>query len=284
MKSLKRKIQSFETISNTHTSCKVPSVVDMSKCYWHQKLTEESSFLCVFNSPFGRYLFKRMPFAISCASKLAQKMFEKHFGDISGALPILDDIIIGSKDEQEHDFILRKVLTRARERNIKFNRDKIQFRVSQVKYVGEVVSELGFSPCPEKISAIHNMPTSSCKQDQQRLLGMINYLAKYIPNMSGFSPCPEKISAIHNMPTSSCKQDQQRLLGMINYLAKYIPNMSELTAPLRSLLKCDVPWAWFPEHDTALTKLKSVLSSAPVLRFYDTNLPTKLQVDACKNG
>ena len=242
MKSLKRKIQSFETISNTHTSCKVPSVVDMSKCYWHQKLTEESSFLCVFNSPFGRYLFKRMPFGISCASKVAQKMFEKHFGDISSALPIFDDIIIGSKDEQEHDFILRKVLTRARERNIKFNRDKIQFRVSQVKYVGEVVSELGFSPCPEKISAIHNMPTSSCKQDQQRLL------------------------------------------GMINYLAKYIPNMSELTAPLRSLLKCDVPWAWFPEHDTALTKLKSVLSSAPVLRFYDTNLPTKLQVDACKNG
>ena len=144
MKSLKRKIQSFETISNTHTSCKVPSVVDMSKCYWHQRLTEESSFLCVFNSPFGRYLFKRMPFGISCASKVAQKMFEKHFGDISSALPIFDDIIIGSKDEQEHDFILRKVLTRARERNIKFNRDKIQFRVSQVKYVGEVVCELGF--------------------------------------------------------------------------------------------------------------------------------------------
>ena len=100
----------------------------------------------------------------------------------------------------------------------------------------------------------------------------------------GFSPCPEKFSAIHNMPTPSCKQDQERLLGMINYLARYIPNMFELTAPLRSLLKCDVPWAWFPEHDTALTKLKSVLSSAPVLRFYDTNLPTKLQVDACKNG
>ena len=61
---------------------------------------------------------------------------------------------------------------------------------------------------------------------------------------------------------------------MINHLAKYIPNMSELTAPLRSLLKSDVAWASFPEHDTALTKLKSVLSSAPVLRFYDTSLPT----------
>ena len=62
--------------------------------------------------------------------------------------------------------------------------------------------------------------------------------------------------------------------------------MSELTAPLRSLLKSDVPWAWFPEHDTALTKLKSVVSSATVLRFYDRSksLPTTLQVDASKNG
>ena len=85
----------------------------------------------------------------------------------------------------------------------------------------------------------------------------------------GFSPDPEKISAIHNMPTPSCKQDLQRLLGMINYLSTYIPNMSELTAPFRSLLKGDVSWAWFPEHDFALTKIKSVYSSAPVLCFYD---------------
>ena len=101
------------------------------------------------------------------ASEVAQKMVEKHFGDISGALPIFDDIIIGGRDEQEHDLILRKVLTRARERNIKFNRDKIQFPVNKVKYMGEVVSELGFSPDPDKISAIHNMPTPSCKQDLQ---------------------------------------------------------------------------------------------------------------------
>ena len=169
-------------------------------------------------------------------------MVEKHFGDISGALPVFDDIIIGGKSEEEHDLILPKVLTRARKRNIKFNRDKIQFRGNQVKDMGEVVSELGFSPDPEKISAIHNIPPPSCKQDLQRLL------------------------------------------GMINYLSKYIPNMSELNAPLRSLLKGDVSWAWFPEHDSAPTKIKTVLSSAPVLRFYDTSLPTTLQVDASKDG
>lgn len=104
-------------------------------------------------------------------------MVEKHFSGISGVLPVVDDIMIGVKDEQEHDLILRKVLSRAHERIIKVNRDKIQlqFRVSQVKYMGEVISELGFSPDPEKISVIHNKPISSCMQkDLERLLGMIN--------------------------------------------------------------------------------------------------------------
>jgi len=59
--------------------------------------------------------------------EVAQKMVEKHFGNISGALPIFYDIIIGGGDEQEHDLILCKVLTRAQERNVRFNQDKIQF-------------------------------------------------------------------------------------------------------------------------------------------------------------
>ena len=64
-------------------------------------------------------------------------MVEKHFDDISGALPIFGDIITGGKSEEEHDLILRKVLTRARERNVKFNRDKIQFCVNQFKHMDE---------------------------------------------------------------------------------------------------------------------------------------------------
>lgn len=40
-------------------------------------------------------------------------MVEKHFSGISGVLPVVDDSMIGVKDEQEHDLILRKVLSRA---------------------------------------------------------------------------------------------------------------------------------------------------------------------------
>ena len=153
----------------------------MADCYWHIKLDEPSSYLCTFNTPFERYKFNRLPFGLSCASDAAQSMIEKHFGDIEGVLAIHDDLIIAAESFAEHDKILRKVFQRAKERNIKFNLRKIQFRVPEVKYLGNIVSSSGLSPDPDKVKAIHDIPTPTCKQDAQRLLGMVNYLGQFIP-------------------------------------------------------------------------------------------------------
>ena len=60
--------------------------------------------------------------------------------------------------------------------------------------------------------------------------------------------------------------------------------MSEVTSPLRSLLRKDVDWAWHPEHEAALDKLKQILTNKPVLRFFDVDQPSTLQVDASKGG
>jgi len=56
------------------------------------------------------------------------------FGDIESVHVIFDDMIIAARNDEEHDRILHKVLTRARECGLQFNSKKIQFRVSQVKY------------------------------------------------------------------------------------------------------------------------------------------------------
>ena len=86
------------------------------------------------------------------------------------------------------------------------------------------------------------------------------------------------------MPPPESKQDLRRLLGMVNYLSHYIPNMSEITAPLRSLLKKDVQWSWHDEHRKSLERIQQVLTSNPVLQFYDINKPVILQVDASQGG
>jgi len=51
------KAPTAETISSKLSRMKIFTIIDMSNCYWHKKLDEESSNLCTFNTPFGRYKF-----------------------------------------------------------------------------------------------------------------------------------------------------------------------------------------------------------------------------------
>ena len=163
------------------------TVIDMQDAYWHVRLSPESSYLCTFHTPWGRKRFLRMPFGISSASEVMQKRNEEAFGDIQGVHVIADDLIISAKDEAEHDAIISRVLERARQQNVKFNANKIQYKVNTVTYMGHIVSAEGMRPDPRKVEAIVNMPRPSDRQGLMRLLGMIKYLAQYIPNESSIT-------------------------------------------------------------------------------------------------
>ena len=108
------------------------SVIDMKDAYWHVKLSDSSSYLITFHTPWGRKCFLRMPFGLSSAREVMQKRNEDIFGDILGVHIIADDIIIAAPTEQQHDVIFKTVLDRARQKGVRFNKDKIQFKVRTV--------------------------------------------------------------------------------------------------------------------------------------------------------
>ena len=84
-----------------------------------------------FNSPFGRYSFCRLPFDISSAPEVFEKKVTETFGDIDGVHIIFDDMIIAAVDDDDHDRIFRTLLERARAKQVKFNRSKLQLKVKQ---------------------------------------------------------------------------------------------------------------------------------------------------------
>ena len=161
---------------------KIFTVVDMSSAFWHIKLDERSSYLCTFHTPWGRMRFLRLPFGITCASEVLQRKNDNIFGSIPNVQVIQDDIIIAGEDEKEHDEALRTVMETAKTYNVKFRYDKIQYKINSVKYMGSIVSERGLQPDPAKVKAITDMPVPRNKHDIQRILGIIRYLARYIPN------------------------------------------------------------------------------------------------------
>lgn len=160
------------------------SVLDLKDGFYQIELTKKSSKYCTFSSPFGNYRFKRLPFGINVAPEEFQRRNELNFGDIPGTFVYIDDVMITGKTSQEHDDNLKKIIERAEDRNIKFNLSKLQYKVSEVSYLGHIFNSNGCKTDPKRIKAISEMTEPSSKIELQRYLGMVNYLRSFIPNMS----------------------------------------------------------------------------------------------------
>ena len=67
-------------------------------------------------------------------------------------------------------------------------------------------------------------------------------------------------------------------------MSKFLPRLSTITEPLRQLLYQDAEWKWLQEHEDAVTTLKGLISTAPVLRYFDCTKQISLQCDASESG
>ena len=186
-KAIKREHHPMNTIEDVATrlcGSKVFSVLDANQGFYQIKLAEQSSKYTAFNTPYGRYKYLRMPMGIASAPEKFQSAIVNMFSDISGVECVMDDILIHAKTQEEHDEILKKVLNRAREQHLKLNRQKCKISMTEVDYVGHVVTADGLKPSPSKVTAIHEMIKPSNKDQLRSYLGMVTYLSKFIPNFS----------------------------------------------------------------------------------------------------
>ena len=140
-----------------------------------------------------------MPFGIHSAQEIFHKRVNHLFEDLEGVETDIDDISVWGRTIKEHNQRLQPTLDQIKMIGMTLNPDKCQLRVTQVIYLG------------------------------------------HKPIEGGVLPDQSKVEAILNMPAPQDKPGVQRLLGMVNYLAKFIPGMSEILAPLRDLLKKNIP-------------------------------------------
>ena len=88
------------------------SKIDTSSGYWQIALDEESSNLLAFNTPLGRYKFKRLPFGVYCALEVFDRRITEIIDCLPGCAHIQDDILVWGKDKEDHDQNLRAVMDR----------------------------------------------------------------------------------------------------------------------------------------------------------------------------
>ena len=102
------------------------SKLDASSGYWTVMLSDESSLLTTFNTPFGRYRYLRLPFGLKNSQDIFQQKIDECFESMPGVACIVDDILVYGKTPQEHNENLIRVLDKGRSAGIMLNKDKLQ--------------------------------------------------------------------------------------------------------------------------------------------------------------
>ena len=127
-----------------------------------------------------------MPFGLTNAPAVFQHMANDIFRDFLDIFTIiyLDDILIYSKTQREHDVHVCKVLERLREYGLYAKLEKCYFDCKLVKFLGYVVSPEGISMDLMKVQTILDRQTSCSVCDVQFFLGFANFYRKFIKGYS----------------------------------------------------------------------------------------------------
>ncbi|CAB3987537.1 Hypothetical predicted protein, partial [Paramuricea clavata] len=160
------------------------SILDARCGYWQVELDEESSRLCTFNTPWGKYRWNRVPFGLTCSGDIFQEKMDATFGKLDGLSGIADDTFIYGKNEAEHDQRIIDVLETARKNNVRFNPDKFQFKVEEASFFGLTWTPGGIKPDEHKIKSIRDMPSPSNLTELQSFLGMMTKKDRLLLRMS----------------------------------------------------------------------------------------------------
>ena len=101
---------------------------------------------------------------------------------------IADDFVVVGKGDtieeanSDHDKNLVAFLTLCDEKGLKLNAEKLKLRQPEVSFIGHIATGEGLKVDPGKVKAIREMPALTDKEGVQRLLGLAQYLGKFLPH------------------------------------------------------------------------------------------------------
>jgi hypothetical protein len=149
---------------------------------------------------YGHYEFLVVPFGLTNAPVvfmfLMNGIFRNYLDNVF--IVFLDDILIYSKFEEEHEHHLRIVLQVLREHQLYAKLSKCSFYQKQIHYLGHIISEQGIAVDPEKIESIRGWPTPKNVSDVIYFMGLVGYYRRFIV---GFSKIAHPITSLQNKGT-----------------------------------------------------------------------------------
>lgn len=134
----------------------------------------------------GTFQFNVMPFGLQNAPATFQRTMEMVLGPLLfvKAVVFVDDILVFSKNPRDHERDLEEVFQRLRQYNVSLNREKCDFGMNEVEYLGFVIGEGRLKPAESKVEAMLKIPMPASKKELQSLLGTFQYYRRFIPDFA----------------------------------------------------------------------------------------------------
>jgi hypothetical protein len=238
------KTPTIDEISHKLAGTSVYSKLDAKNGYWAIHLMERSSKLCTFQSPAGKYRFKRLPFGLCVSQDIFQSKMDRVLAEVGqGVIGIADDIIVYGEDEKNHDEALHRLMKAAQRNGLVLRLEKCEIRKPAVSFFGLIWTSKGMQPDPRKCDNIAERPAPQNQQELLSFLGLIQYMSPFIPHLAAKTnllrqllkkETPWEWSSEHEKAFTEVKRaiDKDMLL---HYYDPNIPAEIEVDASLQGL-------------------------------------------------
>jgi hypothetical protein len=165
---------------------KVFSKIDLRFSYHQIKIRASDIPKTAFSTRYGLYEFLVMYFRLTNAPAyfmyLMNSVFMPELDKF--VLVFIDDILVYSKNEEEHAGHLHVVLQRLREHHLYAKLSKCDFWLKEIKFLGHTISQAGIGVDPDKVQEVMNWKPPTTVRQIRSFLGLAGYYRRFIPDFS----------------------------------------------------------------------------------------------------
>uniref|UniRef100_A0A251V6N1 Putative reverse transcriptase domain, Ribonuclease H-like domain protein n=1 Tax=Helianthus annuus TaxID=4232 RepID=A0A251V6N1_HELAN len=162
------------------------SKIDLRSGYHQLRVRDEDVSKTAFRTRYGHYEFLVMPFGLTNAPAVFMDLMNRVCKPYLDRFVIvfIDDILIYSKSQEEHEQHLRLILELLRKEQLYAKFSKCDFWLREVHFLGHVVNKDGTHVDPSKVDSIRNWPAPRTPTEIRQFLGLAGYYRRFIKDFS----------------------------------------------------------------------------------------------------
>ncbi|GJU10707.1 putative reverse transcriptase domain-containing protein [Tanacetum coccineum] len=164
----------------------VYSKIDLRSGYHQLRVREEDIPKTAFRTRYGHYEFQVMPFGLTNAPAVFMDLMNrvcKPYLD-KFVIVFIDDILIYSKNKQEHEEHLKLILELLKKEELYAKFSKCEFWIPKVQFLGHVIDSEGIHVDPAKIESVKDWASPKSPTEIRQFLGLAGYYRRFIEGFS----------------------------------------------------------------------------------------------------